>query len=179
MSPLPPDFYAILEVPFSASSSQIKTSYTKRALQTHPDKGGDPSEFHLVRLAFETLSDKSRRAVYDSIDFPRIAKLSAAARRKRKEATFSAADQDEDEPATERDKEEMIDRLSRMWGAKGIDPRQQLVCLCGICARPSAKTCWICKMALCEYCTLKVHHQVIRRAMGAILKGIIERTPVR
>lgn len=40
-------------------------AYRALAKVHHPDKGGDGSIFHAIRLAFETLSDPKRRAVYD------------------------------------------------------------------------------------------------------------------
>nr|WP_309109434.1 J domain-containing protein [Zhihengliuella sp.] len=57
--------YEILGVPRDASTTDIKAAYRRAARRTHPDHGGDPSEFRLVSLAYETLSDERARAAYD------------------------------------------------------------------------------------------------------------------
>jgi hypothetical protein len=36
-----------------ASSAEIKAAYHARALETHPDRGGDPEAFRQVQLAYE------------------------------------------------------------------------------------------------------------------------------
>eukprot|EP00928_Gymnodinium_smaydae_P038238 TRINITY_DN26416_c0_g1_i1.p1 TRINITY_DN26416_c0_g1~~TRINITY_DN26416_c0_g1_i1.p1 ORF type:complete len:511 (+),score=136.78 TRINITY_DN26416_c0_g1_i1:60-1592(+) len=58
-------FYGLLGVRRSADDAQIRTAYRRRALATHPDKGGSASEFLEVVEAFEVLSDRGRRAAYD------------------------------------------------------------------------------------------------------------------
>ena len=57
--------YSILGVDFSADFATIRTAYRRAALRTHPDKGGNPSEFRRVLFAFETLSNEVSRVVYD------------------------------------------------------------------------------------------------------------------
>ncbi|CAE7766646.1 CKL7 [Symbiodinium microadriaticum] len=54
-----------LQVLRGASPVEIREAFRRRALLTHPDKGGRPEEFHGVVAAFEILSDGSRRAAYD------------------------------------------------------------------------------------------------------------------
>ena len=39
----------------SSSQEEIKQAFRKKALETHPDKGGDPAEFRKVREAYECL----------------------------------------------------------------------------------------------------------------------------
>jgi curved DNA-binding protein CbpA len=60
------DFYAILGVSKTATSSQIQKAYRKRAVITHPDKtGGDRRAFDKVSEAYDVLSDDTKRSIYD------------------------------------------------------------------------------------------------------------------
>lgn len=60
------DYYKILGVEKSASQEDIKKAYYKLAHQHHPDKkGGDEEKFKEVNEAYQTLSDKDKRAQYD------------------------------------------------------------------------------------------------------------------
>ena len=34
-------------------------------MKEHPDKGGDPEKFKLITAAYEVLSDKDKRDIYD------------------------------------------------------------------------------------------------------------------
>lgn len=45
--------------------TEVKAAFRRAARATHPDHGGDASEFRLVSLAYQTLSDASARAAYD------------------------------------------------------------------------------------------------------------------
>jgi hypothetical protein len=47
--------HKVLGVPANANAEQIRSSYKKKALSTHPDKGGSASEFALVAWAYRTL----------------------------------------------------------------------------------------------------------------------------
>lgn len=63
-------YYDILDVPRSASADDIKKAYRRKALQWHPDKNPDNKEFaerkfKEVAEAYEVLSDKHKREVYD------------------------------------------------------------------------------------------------------------------
>lgn len=63
-------YYEILDVPQSASADDIKKAYRKKALQWHPDKNPDNKEFaekkfKEVAEAYEVLSDKHKREIYD------------------------------------------------------------------------------------------------------------------
>jgi DnaJ-class molecular chaperone len=58
-------YYHILGVEKSASDKDIRSAYRKKAMQLHPDKGGDESEFKLLVEAYEIISDPERRARYD------------------------------------------------------------------------------------------------------------------
>ena len=62
------DYYRILQVDPNAEDKVIKKQYRKIALNVHPDKNhsiGAEEAFKLVVEAFEVLSDKGKRAIYD------------------------------------------------------------------------------------------------------------------
>jgi len=58
-------YYDLLGVEKDATFDQIKKAYRKLALRNHPDKGGDPEIFKDITNAYETLSDKDKRELYD------------------------------------------------------------------------------------------------------------------
>ena len=60
-------YYDILGVPATATAPEIKKAYHKQALKFHPDRnhGGDPEKFQEINTAYHTLSDASKRRVYD------------------------------------------------------------------------------------------------------------------
>jgi len=45
----------VLGLKRSSSQEEIKQAFRKKAMETHPDKGGDPAEFRKVREAYECL----------------------------------------------------------------------------------------------------------------------------
>jgi len=59
------DYYQILGVEKNASTEDIRKAYHKLAHQHHPDKGGDEKKFKEVNEAYQTLSNKEKRAQYD------------------------------------------------------------------------------------------------------------------
>jgi molecular chaperone DnaJ len=60
------DYYQILGVTKSATDDEIKKAYRKLAHQYHPDKkGGDEAKFKEINEAYQTLSDRNKRAQYD------------------------------------------------------------------------------------------------------------------
>lgn len=59
------DYYSILGVQRNASSEEIKKAYKKKAMQHHPDRGGDANTFQKIQEAYETLSDPAKKQQYD------------------------------------------------------------------------------------------------------------------
>ena len=60
------DYYKILGVEKSASADEIKKAFRKVAHEHHPDKNnGQDEKFKEANEAYQTLSDKSKRAQYD------------------------------------------------------------------------------------------------------------------
>jgi len=57
--------YGVLGVGRGASAAEVRAAYRRRALESHPDKGGDPRCFHRVAAAFEVLTDQALRLAYD------------------------------------------------------------------------------------------------------------------
>ena len=58
-------YYSTLGVKKDADDTAIKRAYRKLAKLHHPDKGGDESKFKEVNSAYEVLSDKKKRELYD------------------------------------------------------------------------------------------------------------------
>jgi len=58
-------FYNLLGVDKNASEDQIRKSFRKLAMSHHPDRGGDPEKFKEIQKAYEILSDKEKRQLYD------------------------------------------------------------------------------------------------------------------
>ena len=63
------DYYKVLDVARDASEADIKKAYRRLAMKLHPDRNPGNKEaeeqFKEVKEAYETLSDPSRRAIYD------------------------------------------------------------------------------------------------------------------
>ena len=59
------DYYNILGVDRSASDSEIKKAYRKKAKEHHPDKKGDEEKFKQITEAYEVLGNKTKRQNYD------------------------------------------------------------------------------------------------------------------
>lgn len=65
------DFYALLEVAFTANEAEIRRAYRQTARKYHPDKVGASNQaalekFHLLQIAYGVLSDESLKALYDN-----------------------------------------------------------------------------------------------------------------
>lgn len=62
------DYYKILGIPKTSKDDEIKKAYRKMALRYHPDKNktiGAEEKFKEVAEAYEVLSDKKKRDIYD------------------------------------------------------------------------------------------------------------------
>ena len=62
------DYYKILGLARSATTDEIKKAYRKMALKYHPDKNksaGAEERFKEIAEAYEVLSDKKKREIYD------------------------------------------------------------------------------------------------------------------
>mmetsp|Transcript_28388 Transcript_28388/g.76489 ORF Transcript_28388/g.76489 Transcript_28388/m.76489 type:complete len:386 (+) Transcript_28388:56-1213(+) len=65
----PPNYFEVLEVPTTATSSEIKRAYKQKSLEMHPDKNPeDPDaqdKFTKMRGAYEVLNDTRLRDIYN------------------------------------------------------------------------------------------------------------------
>ena len=67
------DYYAILDVPRTASLDDIKKAYRKLARTHHPDMSkvpGAEARFKEIGEAYATLKDAAKRAAYDELGHP-------------------------------------------------------------------------------------------------------------
>ena len=67
------DYYEVLGVQKGATKDEIKKGYRKLAIQYHPDKNPGNKEaedkFKEATEAYEVLSDKEKRKIYDQYGF--------------------------------------------------------------------------------------------------------------
>ncbi|RLV92239.1 Pre-mRNA-splicing factor cwf23 [Spathaspora sp. JA1] len=62
------DIYDYLEIPHTATPSEIRTAYRQHALIYHPDKqNGDDTKFTILLRCYEILSDETLRKKYDQL----------------------------------------------------------------------------------------------------------------
>ena len=62
------DYYKVLGLAKGAGEDEIKKAYRKLALKFHPDKNksaGAEERFKEIAEAYEVLSDKKKREIYD------------------------------------------------------------------------------------------------------------------
>lgn len=56
-----PSIWALLGVPSSATAADIKRAFRRKALETHPDRGGEAKAFQAVREAYDEALRRSAR----------------------------------------------------------------------------------------------------------------------
>lgn len=66
MKPKDDKLYNVLGVTPEATPQEVHRAYRKAAKETHPDMGGTPEKFALVKLAADVLGDAKRRAHYNA-----------------------------------------------------------------------------------------------------------------
>lgn len=66
VSPLAPSPYAVLGVTQNVDADELRRAYRLKLRETHPDTGGNATQFHLVQRAWEQVGTPEARAAYDS-----------------------------------------------------------------------------------------------------------------
>ncbi|MBW7954519.1 DnaJ domain-containing protein [Candidatus Gracilibacteria bacterium] len=60
------NYYDILGISKTSSEDEIKKAYRKKAMEYHPDRGGDESKFKEINEAYSVLSDSEKKRQYDT-----------------------------------------------------------------------------------------------------------------
>jgi DnaJ-class molecular chaperone len=59
------NYYDILGVPRNASGNDLKNAFKKKAMQYHPDRGGNEEQFKQINEAYDCLKDPQKKSMYD------------------------------------------------------------------------------------------------------------------
>jgi hypothetical protein len=77
--------YAVLGVETGVSSAALRKAYSDKCQTMHPERGGCPHRYRMLRFAFDILSNKKSRGKYDtdgkqafSKTWPRVPQASTA-----------------------------------------------------------------------------------------------------
>ena len=73
------DYYSILGAGEDASAGDIERLYKRKAVEHHPDRGGDEEEMKSLNEAYGVLRDESARRAYDAKRRGGLAETGAAA----------------------------------------------------------------------------------------------------
>ena len=60
-----PEYYALLGVPKNATTGEVRKAFRAKALEQHPDRGGDAHAFRTLSKAYDVWGDADRRKYYD------------------------------------------------------------------------------------------------------------------
>jgi len=90
-----PDYYHLLELPVTATQSEIKRSYRRLARRYHPDLNPEALDRHIKLLneAYKVLSNPATRGAYD--EQCRLLREEAAQRRRQQERAKLRQQQEE------------------------------------------------------------------------------------
>lgn len=72
------DYYEVLGVSKTASDDEIKKAFRRKAIEHHPDRGGDEAKFKEINEAYEVLKDPSKRQRYDQFGHAGVGSNGAA-----------------------------------------------------------------------------------------------------
>lgn len=81
--------YEILGLEKKCSDEDIKRAYRRMVKLHHPDIGGDIKKFEIIKKAYEILSDKNKREIYDNKSDKQIQKKHYQLNKYNYEALFS------------------------------------------------------------------------------------------
>lgn len=140
------DLYGLIGVEISATQSEIRKAYRKKALACHPDKNPDNPKaaelFHELANALEILSDESARAAYDRLLGAKKAaalrhaeldskrrKLIEDLERREKEASSQSQARRHGYKAEKSPEEEFKDEMERLRkeGSRWLEEEQELM----------------------------------------------------
>lgn len=112
-----PDYYHLLELPATATQSEIKRSYRRLARRYHPDLNPAALDRHIKLLneAYKVLSNSVTRAAYD--EQCRLLREEAAHRRRQQERAKLRQQQEE---IRRRQQQLAAKRASKMTWVQGI-----------------------------------------------------------